>query len=154
MAGRPKKLLDATSKNWTKEELEERRKAEEALYEHETLDMSDVPVYLDEIATAEWVRILPLLQKLPISELDRTAVAQYCVYTSIFQQATEDINERGSIVGGKTNPSINILNNASKELKGLANSLGLNIGSRLKIVVPEPEEKENDPFMNLMDDDE
>lgn len=146
---RPTKLLSATSKNYTKEEIALKKAQEEALYDYEKLDMSDIPMYLDELAKQEWKRIVPLLNELPISELDRQAVAQYCVFSSVFQQATEDFNINGPICDGKVNPAIHIMNNASKELKSMANSLGLNINARLKIVVPEPVQ-EDDPFANML----
>lgn len=134
-------------------EIAERIKKEQKLAEMaDGMDMSDIPPYLDELAKQEWFRIIPLMEKLPVSELDRTALAQYCVYTSVFIQATNMINEQGIVTpDGKQHPAVYTMNNASKELKGLANSLGLNINSRMKIVVPDNnQEEEEDPIAALM----
>lgn len=149
---RPRKLLGTMNKNLTKEEIEKREEQESRLYEFEHLDMDDVPQFLhsDERAVIEWRRIIPLMSELPISELDRQTMAQYCKYVSVYEQASEGLIEQGILTEeGKENPLFNVMVKASKELKSITSAMGLNINSRMKIVTPETVEDDTDPFEKM-----
>ncbi|MDQ8401839.1 hypothetical protein Q3F27_05235 [Enterococcus faecium] len=69
--GRPKKLLNASKKNYTKEEIAIKKAEEEKLYNYPRLDFSNYPVGLLKEAQKEWDRISHYIQDLPISELDQ-----------------------------------------------------------------------------------
>ncbi|PAD39851.1 phage terminase small subunit P27 family [Terribacillus sp. 7520-G] len=160
MAGRKQKLLNASNKNLTKEEIAEREEVEQQLYEIEQLDPYTIPTFLDTRGKKEWKRVAPLLLDLPISELDRALLATYCSWYSIHQQAVLDIkklgikveekNSKGDIVS-KQNPSINIMKNASSEIKSIAGQLGLSIDSRLRIIGSnKDDDDESDPVKGLI----
>jgi P27 family predicted phage terminase small subunit len=112
---RPRKLTDVNKKNFTKEELDGRKEEEEKLKDFEKINEKVIPAYLDSLAKAEWKRIIPLMELLPISELDRNLLAMYCNYYSIYIQASLDITkeginieeDRGGIIIRKQNPSMN-----------------------------------------------
>lgn len=153
MAGRKKKLLGATSKNLTKEERAEKEAEEEILNSYEGID-TDIPTVLkgDRLAVAEWKRIVPLLETLPISSLDLYSVTQYCTYVSIYHKTSKSVAKEGIVVDGKENPNFSIMVKASKELKTLTSVLGLTIDSRLRLVVPTQLETVVDPFADVEGD--
>lgn len=151
--GRPKKLLDVSKKNYTKEEKEAKKAEEEKLYNYPRLDFSVYPIGLLEQAHAEWDRISRYIADLPISELDQQTMIRYCNYSYLYDKASKELDEQGFLVAGKKNPLIDTVNSFSKELKTATNDLGLTINSRLKIVNPQELEKEpDDPFAEMMNE--
>lgn len=152
--GRPKKLLDASKKNYTKEEIEQKKTEEEKLYNYPRLDFSEYPVGLLEDAKPEWDRISHYIQDLPISELDQQTMVRYCNYSHLYDKASRELDQQGFLTPeGKKNPLVDAVNSFSKELKSATNDLGLTINSRLKIINPQETEKEAyDPFSDMLDE--
>lgn len=151
--GRKAVLSGASSKHYTKDELEEKQKQEEVLYTFEPLDFSKVPKKLDKLAKAEWKRLGLIIdtRNLPISELDRSIVINYCVYVSVSERAREQLLTEPLTIDGRKNPIIDVLNGANKELKSLASQLGLTIDSRMRIKNPTTEvNTEDDPFSKML----
>ncbi|MFS0982378.1 phage terminase small subunit P27 family [Enterococcus casseliflavus] len=143
----------ATSKHYTKEELEQKQKQEEVLFTFEPLDFSKVPKKLDKLAKAEWKRLGLIVdtRNLPISELDRSLVINYCVYVSVSEKAREQLLVEPLTIDGRKNPIIDVLNGANKELKSLASNLGLTIDSRMRIKNPTTEaDNESDLFAQML----
>ena len=151
--GRPKKLLDASKKNYTKEEIEVKKSEEEKLYNYPRLNFSEYPAGLLEQAYSEWDRISHYISDLPISELDQQTMIRYCNYSYLYDKASKELDEQGFLIDGRKNPLIDTVNSFSKELKTATNDLGLTINSRLKIVNPQELEKEpDDPFAEMMNE--
>lgn len=151
--GRKAVLSGASSKHYTKDELEEKQKQEEVLYTFEPLDFSKIPKKLDKLAKAEWKRLGLIVdtRNLPISELDRSIVINYCVYVSVSERAREQLLTEPLTIDGRKNPIIDVLNGANKELKSLASQLGLTIDSRMRIKNPTTEvNTEDDPFSKML----
>lgn len=144
--GRKTVLSGATSKHYTKEELEKKLEQEEILYTFEPLNFKKYPKNLDKLARNEWKRLSQIVdsKNLPISELDRAIVINYCMYVSISERAREQINEEPLTIDGKKNQIIDVLNGANKELKSLASQLGLTIDSRMRIKNPTQENDNTD----------
>lgn len=144
--GRKTVLSGATSKHYTKEELEKKLEQEKILYTFEPLNFKKFPKNLDKLARNEWKRLATIVdsRNLPISELDRAIVTNYCMYVSISERAREQINQEPLTIGGKQNQIINVLNSANKELKSLASQLGLTIDSRMRIKNPTQENENTD----------
>lgn len=155
MAGRPKKLLMNSNKNYTKEEIIEKERQETQLSKFSKID-STPPSFLDEIAREEYLRIIPHMQELPISNLDKGQIAQYCSFYSDFVKASlilekEELTIEDTRGNMKINPAFNVKEKAGIRMQQTANTLGLTIDSRLRIVVPE-EEEEDDPFAQFASD--
>ncbi|EGQ0302294.1 phage terminase small subunit P27 family [Staphylococcus pseudintermedius] len=156
MAGRPKKLLLNSNKNYTKEEIIEKERQEAELDKFSKIS-SEPPEFLDEIAKEEYRRIIPHMQELPISTLDQAQIAQYCSFYSDFVQASRLITKTGGVVietekGSKVNPAFTAKEKAGTRMQQAANTLGLTIDSRLRIVVPE-EKEDDDPFKQFVSDE-
>ena len=150
---RPKKLLNASKKKYTKEEIAIMKAEEEKLYNYPRLDFSNYPVGLLKEAQKEWDRISHYIQDLPISELDQQTMIRYCNYSYLYDKASKELDEQGFLIDGRKNPLIDTVNSFSKELKTATNDLGLTINSRLKIVNPQELEKEpDDPFAEMMNE--
>src|SRR5690242_20048007 len=53
------------------------------------------PDYLDDIARAEWERVVPELARLELLKpVDGSALAAYCEMVSVFVRATKDVHEK------------------------------------------------------------
>ncbi|MEB7825579.1 phage terminase small subunit P27 family [Staphylococcus chromogenes] len=156
MAGRPKKLLLNSNKNYTKEEIIEKERQETELNKFSKIDVTP-PDFLDDIAKEEYKRIIPHMQELPISKLDTGQIAQYCSFYSDFVKASL-ILERENLMleddkgNQKVNPAFNVKEKAGIRMQQTANTLGLTIDSRLRIIVP-GEKEDDDPFKEFASDD-
>lgn len=150
--GRKTVLTGASSKHYTKEELEIKQEQEKILYTFEPLNFKILPKKLDKLAKKEWRRLATIVdsRNLPISELDRAIVTNYCMYVSISERAREQLNQEPLTIDGKKNQIIDVLNGANKELKSLASQLGLTIDSRLRIKNPTQENENNDDFFGQL----
>ncbi|WP_404482834.1 phage terminase small subunit P27 family [Bacillus velezensis] len=137
-----KKLEKALKGQITNEERAERKDQEESLYEFEPLHEKP-PHWLSTLGKNEWNRLYPYITDLPISELDRTLLAIYCNSYAQYRAAVKDIelngqfmfelNSQGNEVK-KKNPSVDIMNSMSKEIRGIAGQLGLSLDSRLRLI--------------------
>lgn len=161
--GRKPTLTDVTKKHLTKEEIAERKEKEQALYDMVQLNGEDVPSFLDARGKKEWQRITPLLEQLPISELDRALISIYCNWYSVYIKASNEVKKNGLTViemnsqGNpvtKTSQHVNIMKTASNEIKSIAGQLGLSIDSRMRILAPDSKETAKDPFAEMFDGDE
>lgn len=155
MAGRPKKLLHNSNKNYTKEEILQKEKEEAELSKFSKIDV-EPPDFLDHIAKAEYRRVVPHMQELPISNLDKAQLAQYCSFYSDFVKASNTLKVQGLLVEDdkgnvKTNAAFNVKEKSAIRMQQAANTLGLTIDSRLRIVVPN-EKEDDDPFAKFVSD--
>lgn len=157
---RPRKLIEASTGKIGKAEIEERKKEEAALDDFEKISHKP-PSWLSKDAKAEYKRIVPLMDKLPIAALDFASVAMYCDYFSKYKAASLAVETEGRTIiefdsqgnkKKKVNPEFTAMNDAARILRSVAGGLGLTIDSRMRIVVPK-ENKQNDPFSELLNDD-
>lgn len=149
---RPRKLLNASTKHYTEEELIKKQKEEEKLYNYEPLDFSYFPMGLLKGAYPEWVRIGNFVGDLPLSELDSQTLVSYCNYVYLYSKLAEEVSIEGEVTDeGKLNPKVTAMLGYSKQIKSATNDLGLTINSRLKLVAPkEVEDESKDPLGQLL----
>lgn len=152
--GRKAVLSTVTDKHLTKEELEEKQGQEAILYTFEPLNFKKTPQKLDNLARKEWKRLAEIVdsRNLPLSELDRAIVVNYCVYVSISERAREQLNTEPLTIDGRKNQIVDVLNGANKELKSLASQLGLTIDSRMRIKNPTSEADSVDEFGDMLNE--
>ena len=154
MAGRKIKLLDNTTGVRTLEEQERRRDAEKMASDGFKELQRTPPQHLDKVARYEYERVSEELRKLPIRNLDRVTLEMYCSWYSVYRKAEKEVqeigiyavNSDGAINYSKKNPALSVMSEASGNIRSCASTLGLNIDSRLKIVIPEKEEKKESMF--------
>jgi P27 family predicted phage terminase small subunit len=156
---RPRKLVDVNKKNFTKEELDKRKEEEKKLDEFKKLEGKKIPSELGRVGKEEWKRLTPLMENLPVSELDRNLLVMYCRYYELYLLASKEVSlygisieeDRGGIIVRKQNPSLTSMLSMTKEIKSIASSLGLTINSRLQILgTNKEEEDDNDPFKDFL----
>lgn len=154
MVARARQTTETLKGQITKEERIAREKQEEVLKDFEPLHKNP-PHWLSTIGKNEWKRIYPHIIKLPVSELDSTLFAVFCNSYAQYREALKDIALNGQIMfelnsqGNevkKKNPSVDIMNTMSKEIRGIAGQLGLTLDSRLRIVGLGENEDEEDPM--------
>ncbi|MDW4222056.1 phage terminase small subunit P27 family [Staphylococcus saprophyticus] len=135
---RPRKLNAAKVGNHNKEELEQSEMRENSLEQFKKIDVEKIPDDLTENGKKEWLRVVPLLQQLPIAELDYDRIKRYCQLVALTDDAYKHIMTYGTIndEGTKRTPQYFNYMDGLKELKSLCGSLGMTIDSRMKLVVP------------------
>lgn len=149
---RPKKLLDQQKTRRTKEVQEELKATEEALKELTPLQKTP-PNFLDKVAKAEYKRIYPLLEELPIASLDLALIVMYCQTYSNYIEASKQL-AREKVVeterGSKLSPYYTIQRDSITAMNQIAPKLGLSLDSRMKVVTPKKEDKEKDPMESFL----
>jgi P27 family predicted phage terminase small subunit len=120
----------------------------------------DAPDFLDEVAAAEWARIVPELERLRlVKRLDRAALAAYCEMWSLFVRATNEVHENGLTVRNTsvkkdgtesvwftTNPAVATQKSAQAALKAWASEFGLTPSAEGKVKVGEGGDPDGDDF--------
>lgn len=150
---RPRKTLAQQQSRRTTEVQEELKATEEKLNELTPLQ-NEPPEHLDDLAKEEYYRITELLVELPIADLDLSLVSTYCQTYSNYIKATEQIKTHGLVVeterGTKLSSYYTVQRDCTDRLISLSNKLGLSIDSRMKIMTPKNEVKEDDPFGDML----
>jgi P27 family predicted phage terminase small subunit len=103
----------------------------------------DPPPWLtDPVALGEWRRLAPELMAMRVlTELDVNDLAQYCLWFGVMLQAQADVAKHGITTTStskhgelkRKNPALAALKDASKEMKALADQLGLGPLARFKL---------------------
>lgn len=163
MKGKPSRGI------YSEEELKKHKKGKDyiaqktaeqkSLEKYEQIGVEPVPSKLCRYGKREWRRIIPLLQQLPIAELDRELIESYCILHGSRRRLQEDVkkngetyeiyDENGVLCNIRRNPSYDMLLSTVKELRMIANQLGMTINSRLELAAPE-EKTEEDEIMKLL----
>lgn len=151
---RPRKLISAQeNSHLTKEQRLEREKEEELLYNYEPISLDEVPQGITKEGWLVYETLIPQMKQLPISKLDAGMLVIYCNTYAIYSDAVSEVSTYGYLdENGKPSGAFKVMTETSKQLKSLASSLGLSIDSRMKLVVPEVKEKEDDdPFGKMLE---
>jgi len=163
MRGKPSRGL------YTEEELKKHKKGkdhiarelakQETLNNYDAIKVKPIPSHLDYYGKEEWKRIMPLLQQLPIAELDRQMIESYCQLHAYKRRLQADIDKHGTsinyydsegnLTSRRANPDYNQYLSTVKEIRMIANQLGMTINSRLELAVPE-DDKEEDEVLKLL----
>lgn len=145
------KLIEPTKAHISKAERLDREEMQKELFEYAELNTKS-PKYLAGEALKEWKRIVPFIKKdIPVSELDYSLIASYCVAVGTVIDCQSDINKRGIILtDGKANPSVKMQSQAIKDMRMLANALAISLDGRMKLALNKAKEKPVDPFESLI----
>ncbi|EEM55724.1 MULTISPECIES: phage terminase small subunit P27 family [Bacillus cereus group] len=137
-------LLEGNSNRLTKDEIEQRLKAEKQLQAKK--DKVKPPTWLDSVAKKEFRRIAGELLELDvITNIDVNALATYCDAYSDYVECTKIIREEGLLVeytnkAAETNkvphPLLTKKKQLHEQMKTLAVEFGLTPSARAKIVIP------------------
>lgn len=158
MPGRKLKLVETTKKHLTKKEKTTRKAKQDLASEGFTKLQQSAPRHLSTAAKAEYRRVIKDLENLPVRNLDRAALENYCTWYAIYKQAEEQLSKYGpySIIEfddgepifdySKKSPMVSLLSDASSRIYQFASSLGMTVDSRMKIVPPDSGKKKDDPF--------
>lgn len=161
MAGRKPKLNANKLGNRTKEELEQSEKVENGLNQFIKINVDSVPDGLTENAAKEWSRVVPLLEQLPIAELDYSLIKKYCEVVDQNDTLYRAISSKDGIEG-MVDPETNRKTGAFmaymeslKELRSICGQLGMTIDSRMRLVVPTESEIKQSVYDEFgVDDDD
>lgn len=154
--GRDRKVVAMNRKHLTKEEIEERQRAERVYRLNQ--DQLKPPEYLSETAKAEFERIKN--QAFWLDNLDLNDLTLYCFcndrLTEILKSYSEvdaegnsqippEVIELSSEGGTKlvANPIRKAIRDYHSEIRRLSSKLGITTVDRLKLVAPAKEEKKN-----------
>lgn len=149
-----RKLLSQQKAYRTKDVQEQKKATEEAMNGLTPLS-KEPPDFLDDDAIQEWYRVLPLINELPIKDLDKGLLATYCQTYSNYKNATLKIQEEGMVVvterGSKLSPNYTIQRDSVNTMNAICPKLGLTVESRLKIMEPKPKQQYG-PFSAFFED--
>lgn len=140
---RPRKLNPQKRGHRTKEELQEAENVENSLYEFDQINVDNLPEDLTEGASKEWLRVVPLLQQLPIAELDYGLIKKYCQLVDISDEAYREMQQVGTYQSDnhrKTGPYVTFMD-TTREIISICGKLGMTIDSRMRLVVPVEKDK-------------
>lgn len=103
------------------------------------------PAHLDKVAKAEYRRIINSLGDLPLRNLDRSELELYCTWYSVYNRASKEFKEFQTLIDDPDtiNYYVGIMDKCTRNIKGLASDLGLNVNSRLQMNMPKVN-KENE----------
>lgn len=109
----------------------------------ESFDVPPVEIVDDEIAAAEWSRVVPLLRKLGVvTEAERSALIALCQQWARYITAHQQIQTDGMIVetenGPRVSPLITIADKALAHCQRLWVELGLTPSGRTRLKVAQP----------------
>lgn len=156
MANRVKALAD-TRKHYTNDEKKQHIQVENALLNNYPELKEEAPEWLTGNALKEWQHLTPYLKaNTPISDMDTGLLASYCVLYATIQDTQSDIDKLGTTYVDeatgtlKTNPAIRVQLQAIKDLKAVANDLGLSISSRARLELNKAKNEPSDPFKELL----
>jgi P27 family predicted phage terminase small subunit len=97
-------------------------------------------------ALAEWGRIVPELDALGLlAKVDRAYLVAYCESWASFDQARQEVAERGALVTGRDgylvkNPAAQIMKDAADMMLKFGSRFGLSPVDRARLTVDKPEE--------------
>lgn len=154
MAGKMKGLRTVQG-HLTKEQKAKRTDAERDMFDYPQLT-GDAPDWLDDLARAEWQRLLPLITgSVPVSKLDLPLFASYCQAYSDAQHAQADIRKNGQTFTTdngmvRMNPSVKLKLDATNQMMRLADALGLSVYSCVRMQIKGDGSGKEDPFLKLV----
>lgn len=150
--GRKLKVVDSNKKHLTNKEKEERKAIEIKVSDGFKELQKTPPRHLNEVARAEYIRIVEDLRTLPIRNLDRAILEAYCTWYSIYRDVSKKLDENGYTVFDENkgmvipSPLIITLEKASANIRSSASQLGLTVDSRMKMFMPKQGEKKESVF--------
>jgi P27 family predicted phage terminase small subunit len=109
------------------------------------------PTWLSREARAEWLRVVPGLQRLDLlKEEDRATLTAYCETWATFVEATRLVRDEGLTIEAKQgrlpHPAVGIARNAGRELRAFANLYGLSPASEMALGKVNGGEEDGNPF--------
>lgn len=149
--GRKMKVVESNKKHMTKEEKIARKSIQDKASDGLDALQLTPPKHFDPIAKAEYKRVINDLRKLPLRNLDRAVLESYCTWYAVYKEISRGLqkkgyvyeNEKGSVVPNKM---LYTLERATTNLMKAASQLGLTVDSRMKLYVPQVEEKKTSIF--------
>ncbi|HFU4054900.1 TPA: phage terminase small subunit P27 family [Streptococcus suis] len=149
--GRKMKVVSANKKHLTKAEKDKRKEVEELASDGLPMLSNSPPSYFNDIAKAEYRRVIKGLRMLPIRNLDRAVLESYCTWYAVYKEVSRKIDELGLVIydedkGWISNPLILTLEKATTNIRMTASQLGLTVDSRMKMFTPKKEEKKESLF--------
>ncbi len=148
MPGKYKPLNQSTA-NLTKDKQHAKYMAE--LIGNDGLDKLQVtpPNHLEPMAKQEYKRIIKSLGSLPLRNLDRAELEEYCTWYSTYKRLSQAMGKAIRENDTETYLSyITPLSKATQAIKGLATDLGLNVNSRMSMNMPKDEKQKPKSIMD------
>ena len=144
--GRKMKIVENNKKHLTKEEKIARKTIQEKASDGLDALQLTPPKHFDAIAKAEYKRVIEDLRKLPLRNLDRAVLETYCTWYAVYKEISRGLQKEGYVYEtekGKVLPNkmLYSLERATTNLSRAASQLGLTVDSRMKLFVPQVEEK-------------
>lgn len=156
------KILELTSKHYTKEEIENKKKNEESLYGDN--GKLKPPSWLNSEGKKEFKRVVGEMRDIEafnkmLSNLDLTTLAIYSDAYANYVELTKRIHDEGTTCSftntkGQTNTIVHPAVQAQMKyidiIMKCSIKLGLSVSDRLKLVIPNTGKIEENKFLNYV----
>lgn len=135
---RKQKLLSQSTGHLRVVEQEAKYKAEFLAADGFPALQKTPPAHLDKVAKAEYRRIINSIGNLPLRNLDRSELELYCTWYSLYNRASKEFRSIKDLASDPDTVSYytSIIDKCTRNIKGLASDLGLNVNSRLQMNMP------------------
>lgn len=97
------------------------------------------PNHLDSVAKNEYKRIVESIGELPLRNLDRAELENYCTWYSVYKNTSIELGKEKD--SDKKDKLVTRLDKATKNIKGLASDLGLTVNARMQMYTPKTDDK-------------
>lgn len=153
--GRARKVIDMQVGNISKQKKLNRKMQEEKIKIDRDALTAGAPSWLSERAAAEYDRVVREAAAIDmLDNLDMSVLAIYADNYGRYLDAAEYLRENGQTYEGKFGPSmspyVKIAESASNQIMKCSTKLGLSTTDRLKLIVPEKENKEVNKFLKYV----
>lgn len=155
MAGRPRKVISMQKGHINKSVRETRVEGEQRI--KADADKMTAPDWLTPRAEEEFYRVIAEARKIDfLDNLDLSVLAVYADNYARYADAAEHLNTEGLVNvtdSGYATPSpyMSVLNQSAKNIFTCSSKLGLAITDRLKLIVPQKQEKPKNKYEKFLD---
>lgn len=153
-SGRPRKVVAISTGKISKQERLQRQKQEQTI-KIDRDGLEEAPEWLSETAKKEYLRVVHEAAKVPfLDNLDRQYLAMYADAVDKYILAAEKLHKFGDVIktdaGLTVSPYLTVQKKAEETIFKCSARLGLATTDRLRLVVPQVEEKAENKYLKFL----
>lgn len=144
------KILSMSKANLTKEQQQAKLHAEMMAKDGLPKLQVTPPKHLGSIAKNEYKRVIESIGDLPLRNLDRATLENYCTWYEVYKRTSLALKATYQTDDEKeTEKLIRRLDKATKNIKSLTSDLGMSVNSRMAMNMPKQEENKKESIAEM-----
>lgn len=110
------------------------------------------PDWIPPEGRAEWRRLMAEFERIPglVQRPDRALLTAWCLEWAHYVEASKDISEKGTVIRGRKNPSVQIARDSLEKLISISSRFGLTPGDRARLNIGKGEGGDESPISALL----